>query len=164
MGWKLSKRVSSKSNYFSYLKNDKVVSWFDRHFASVSLAGLWLPYAIGFACGGAETALKYFAYFGGFRVFVGYFITEFVINGLCHTIGSNKFRAAGLAKNLSWLSPLTFGATLHHNHHAFPEALSPAIDGEIDTMKIFYKPLEKMKIISILHTPGAAEIENRRLT
>ncbi|MGV2862720.1 fatty acid desaturase [Achromobacter sp. AGC39] len=164
IGWKFSKIVSSKSNFPNDLKNDKMVSWFDRHFSSVSLAGLWLPYAIGFAYGGADTALKYFAYFGGFRVFVGYFITEFVINGLCHTIGSNKFRAAGHAKNLSWLSPLTFGATLHHNHHAFPDALSPAIDGEIDTMNIFYKPLENFKIISTPHTPSAAEIESKRLT
>lgn len=163
MGWKFSNKIAAPEIFSSDLKTDKVVSWFDRNFTSVSLAGFWVPYAVGFVYGGEETALKFFAYFGGFRVFVGYFITEFVINGLCHTIGSHKFRTAGFAKNVGWLSPLTFGATLHHNHHAFPEALSPAIDGEIDTMNIFYKPLEKLKLITDLHPPSSSEIENRRL-
>jgi len=162
-GWKFSRIVSSKEFYARQLLNDPVARWFDRHFLAVSFAGLWLPFAVGWFVGGENLAIKWFAYFGALRVFIGYFFTEFVVNGLCHVIGSRKFNIKGNSTNLTFLAPTTFGATLHHNHHAFPRVLSPAIDGEIDTMNIIYWVLEKMHIIDIEPKPTQIDINLKKL-
>ena len=54
------------------------------------------------------------------------------------------------------------GTTLHHNHHAFPRALSPAIDGDWDPMNAVYFILEKVGAISSPCTPAAHGVELKR--
>ena len=85
------------------------------------------------------------------------------MNGLCHCVGSSKFRTKGRSTNLVFMSTLTLGATLHHNHHAFPRYLSPAIDKELDPMKLLYWALEKLNIITMVPGPAAHEVEEKRL-
>src|SRR5690606_30611715 len=100
--------------YAGYLLNEPMMRWFDRHFVVISYAGFIVPFALGWLMGGQELAIKWFAYFGALRVLVGYFFTEFVINGLCHCVGSSKFHTKGRSTNLVFMSPMTLGATLHH--------------------------------------------------
>jgi fatty-acid desaturase len=61
------------------------------------------------------------------------------------------------------MSHLTFGATLHHNHQAFPRVLSPAIDKEFDPMKLLYRVMQKLGVIVMLPDPTAHEIEEKRI-
>ena len=159
MGWKFDRTLTSKKFYAGQLLNEPMLSWFDKHFVTISFAGFAIPFSFGFAIGGLELGTRWFAYFGAFRVFVGYFFTEFVVNGLCHCVGSSKFRTKGRSTNLVFMSPLTLGATLHHNHHAFPRTLSPAVDKELDPMKLLYKALEKLGIITMAPSPSYHEIE-----
>jgi stearoyl-CoA desaturase (delta-9 desaturase) len=162
-GWKFSRVRTSKAFYARQVLDDPVSAWFDRYYVMLSLAGLVAPFMLGYVFGGAQTAFKWFCYFGAFRVFVGYFFTEFVVNGLCHLVGSVKFRARGSSRNLVFLSPLTLGATLHHNHHAFPRVLSPAVDGEIDPMAWLYRFLEWSRLIRMEPGPTAIEVASKKL-
>jgi stearoyl-CoA desaturase (Delta-9 desaturase) len=157
-GWKFSRLRTSRAFYASQIVADPISGWFDRHFVMISLAGLALPFFAGWIVGGVALAVKWFCYFGAFRVFAGYFFTEFVVNGLCHAVGSRKFDVKGRSTNLIFLAPLTLGATLHHNHHAFPRVLSPAIDGEIDPMKAIYWLLRKLGVIHEEPGPCASEV------
>jgi len=163
MGWKFDRKITVKKIYAGQLTDEPLLKWFDKNFVLISYSGLLLPFFFGFIIGGYELGIKWFAYFGAFRVFVGYFFTEFVVNGLCHAVGSFKFQAKGHSTNLEFLSPLTLGATLHHNHHAFPRVLSPAIDNEFDPMKFLYQALARMRLIVILPEPSADEIEKKRI-
>ena len=163
-GWKFSSTLTSKKFYAKQLMDDSVIRWFDRHFVFISLSVMAFPAVIGWMIGGLPLALKWFAYFSALRVFIGYFFTEFVVNGLCHVFGSKKFDVRGRSTNLMFMAPLTLGATLHHNHHAFPRVLSPAIDGELDTMQIFYWLLKKIKCIVVTENPSEEEILAKRLS
>jgi stearoyl-CoA desaturase (Delta-9 desaturase) len=163
MGWKFDRVLTSKKFYAGQLLDDPMLRWFDKHFVAISYAGFFIPFLLGWAVGGQELGIKWFAYFGALRVFIGYFFTEFVVNGLCHCVGSSKFKTKGRSTNLVFMSPLTLGATLHHNHHAFPRVLSPAIDKEFDPLKMFYWALQKLKIITISPGPLSDEIEGKRI-
>jgi len=163
MGWKFDRVLTSKRFYAGQLLDEPMMKWFDKYFVAISYAGFLIPFALGWAVGGWELGIKWFAYFGALRVFIGYFFTEFVVNGLCHCVGSSKFRTKGRSTNLVFMSTLTLGATLHHNHHAFPRYLSPAIDKELDPMKLLYWALEKLNIITMVPGPAAHEVEEKRL-
>jgi stearoyl-CoA desaturase (delta-9 desaturase) len=162
-GWKFSRASTSKAYYSKALLSDPVIEWFDRYYVAVSYSGFVIPFVLGYIVGGMDLAIKWFAYFGAFRVFMGYFFTEFVVNGLCHCIGTSKFKTKGQPGNLDKISWLTLGTTLHHNHHAFPRALSPAIDGEWDPMNIVYDLLEKMGAITNSRAPSSEDVELKKL-
>jgi stearoyl-CoA desaturase (Delta-9 desaturase) len=163
MGWKFDRVLTSKKFYAGQLLDEPMLRWFDKHFVAISYAGFWVPFMLGWAAAGPELGVKWFAYFGAFRVFVGYFFTEFVVNGLCHCLGSFKFQTKGHSTNLVFMSPLTLGATLHHNHHAFPRVLSPAIDKEFDPMKLLYWALQKLGAINMVPGPAPHEVEKKRI-
>ena len=162
-GWKLSRIKTSTVFYARQVTEDPIACWFNRHFVAISLGVLLLPGVAGWLVGERELALKWFCYFGAFRVFIGYFFAEFVVNGLCHTLGSRKFHAKGKSTNLVFIAPITLGATLHHNHHAFPGALSPAIDGEIDTMQVFYWIFKKLNWIQIKPSPSNIKVAEKKI-
>lgn len=161
--WKYSRTSTSKSFYGKQLLSDSVIRWFDKYFVPVSYSGFVIPFVLGYALGGMDLAVKWFAYFGAFRVFAGYFFTEFVVNALCHSVGTRKFKTKGHSFNLDKASWLTLGTSLHHNHHAFPRALSPAVDGEWDPMNVVYYFLEKMDLMSNRCAPTAQDVEKKKL-
>ena len=99
-GWKFSRIKSVTVFYARQITDDPIAPWFDRHFVTISLAVLILPGIAGWLVDGRELALKWFCYFGAFRVFIGYFFTECVVNGLCHALGSRKFHVKGKSTNL----------------------------------------------------------------
>ena len=161
--WKFSRTSTSKAYYSKELLIDPVIAWFDKYYVAVSWSGFVIPFVLGYLASGMDLAIKWFAYFGAFRVFTGYFFTEFVVNGLCHAIGTSKFKTNGHPGNLARLSWLTLGTTLHHNHHAFPRALSPAIDGEWDPMNVVYAFLEKTGAMYGRREYSPEEVELKRL-
>ena len=161
--WKFSRTSTSKGYYARALLSDPVIDWIDKYYVAVSYSGFVIPFILGYIVGGMDMAIKWFAYFGAFRVFMGYFFTEFVVNGLCHCIGTSKFKTKGQPGNLDKISWLTLGTSLHHNHHAFPRALSPAIDGEWDPMDVVYTLLQKVGAISNLRAPSSEEVALKKL-
>src|SRR3954470_5520367 len=94
--------------------------------------GLWLvlsllvPAAIGYAISGtwqgAATALLWG---GAIRIFLLHHVT-FSINSVCHFWGRRDFKTTDHSRNVWLLSLISFGASWHNTHHAFP---SPPFHG-----------------------------------
>jgi stearoyl-CoA desaturase (Delta-9 desaturase) len=120
VGWIFTGGRAAKDRYARDLLNDPIVMFVDRTAGVWVLLGLALPFAAGFALGGAlEAALIALLWGGPVRIFVGHHMT-FSINSLCHFVGRRRFDTDDESRNLVWLAPLSLGEAWHNNHHAFP--------------------------------------------
>jgi len=109
-----------KSRYAPDLLKDPVVSFINRTFLLWVLAGLAVPFLLGWAIGGSlTTALTGLLWGGAVRMLVLHHAT-YSINSLCHSFGRRPFTTGDESRNLAWLAPLAFGEAWHNNHHAFP--------------------------------------------
>jgi stearoyl-CoA desaturase (delta-9 desaturase) len=109
-----------KSRYAPDLLADPVVSYVSRTFPLWIVAGLAVPFALGWAIGGTVAdALTGLLWGGAVRMLVLHHST-YSINSLCHFFGRRRFETADESRNLFWLAPFTFGESWHNNHHAFP--------------------------------------------
>ena len=86
------------------------------------LAGIAIPFGLGYAIdgtlGGALTA----ALWGGaVRIFLLHHVT-WSINTVCHFFGTRRFAVDDHSTNVFWLAVLSMGESWHHNHHAFPRS------------------------------------------
>ena len=109
-----------KSRYAPDLLNDPLIRFVDRTFVVWVLAGLALPFGLGWAIGGSfHAALTGLLWGGLVRMFLLHHVT-YSINSLCHYFGRRDFETDDESRNLAWLAPLSFGESWHNNHHAFP--------------------------------------------
>ena len=84
------------------------------------LAGLAVPFGLGWAIGGSlHAALTGLLWGGLVRMFVLHHVT-YSINSLCHYFGRRDYETDDHSRNLAWLAPLSLGESWHNNHHAFP--------------------------------------------
>jgi stearoyl-CoA desaturase (Delta-9 desaturase) len=110
----------SRRRFAPDLMKDPIVCFVDRTFPLWALAGLALPFGIGFAIGGGLVGgLTSLLWGGAVRVFVVHHLT-YSINSLCHVFGRRPFDTDDESRNLAWLALPTFGEAWHNNHHAFP--------------------------------------------
>jgi stearoyl-CoA desaturase (delta-9 desaturase) len=109
-----------KTRYAPDLMNDPLIRFVDRTFALWVLAGLAVPFGLGWAIGGSiHHALTGLLWGGLVRMFVLHHVT-YSINSLCHFFGRRDYETDDESRNLAWLAPLSFGESWHNNHHAFP--------------------------------------------
>jgi stearoyl-CoA desaturase (delta-9 desaturase) len=109
-----------KSRYAPDLIADPIVSFISRTFVLWVLAGLALPFLLGFVITGTLAgALTGLLWGGAVRMLVLHHAT-YSINSLCHFFGRQRFKTGDESRNLWWLSIFTFGEAWHNNHHAFP--------------------------------------------
>ena len=109
-----------KTRYAPDLMNDRMIRFVDRTFVVWVLAGLAVPFGLGWAIGGSlHTALTGLLWGGLVRMFVLHHVT-YSINSLCHYFGRRDYETDDESRNLAWLAPLSFGESWHNNHHAFP--------------------------------------------
>ena len=109
-----------KTRYAPDLMNDPLIRFVDRTFVLWVLAGLAVPFGLGWAIGGSFNAALTGLLWGGLvRMFVLHHVT-YSINSLCHFFGRRDFETDDESRNLAWLAPLSFGESWHNNHHAFP--------------------------------------------
>ena len=123
IGWLFSEQGrADRRKYAPDLMEDPGMRWINRHFLSFVLAGLAVPFALGFAISGnikgALTALLW----GGFvRIFALHHVT-WSINSICHFFGTRRFATDDQSTNVFWLALPSLGEAWHHNHHAFPRS------------------------------------------
>jgi stearoyl-CoA desaturase (delta-9 desaturase) len=115
--------MANEARYAPDLLADPVVRFVDRTFAVWVLAGLAIPFGLGWALTGGtiDGALTGLLWGGAVRVLVLHHVT-FSINSLCHYFGNRDFETTDHSTNLAWLAPLSFGESWHNNHHAFPRS------------------------------------------
>lgn len=104
--------------YVSRLRQDPVVMWQYRWYVPIVLAGLALPFAVGYLSNGWRGGLGCFLLAGVGRTF---FVlnSTFCINSVCHLWGSQKYGAADSSRDSWWVSLLTFGEGYHNYHHTY---------------------------------------------
>jgi stearoyl-CoA desaturase (delta-9 desaturase) len=109
-----------KTRYAPDLLKDPLIRFVDRTFVVWVLAGLAVPFGLGWAIGGSfHAALTGLLWGGLVRMFVVHHVT-YSINSLCHFFGRRAYETGDESRNLAWLAPLSFGESWHNNHHAFP--------------------------------------------
>jgi stearoyl-CoA desaturase (delta-9 desaturase) len=111
---------AKKTRYAPDLMNDPLIRFVDRTIVLWVVAGLAVPFGLGWAIGGSlHTALTGLLWGGLVRMFVLHHVT-YSINSLCHYFGRRDYDTDDESRNLAWLAPLSFGESWHNNHHAFP--------------------------------------------
>ena len=109
-----------KTRYAPDLLKDPLIRFVDRTFVLWVLAGLAVPFGLGWAIGGSfHAALTGLLWGGLVRMFMLHHVT-YSINSLCHFFGRRDYETGDHSRNLAWLAPLSFGESWHNNHHAFP--------------------------------------------
>jgi stearoyl-CoA desaturase (delta-9 desaturase) len=123
LGWVFGGGMANEARYAPDLLADPVVRFVDRTFAVWVLAGLAIPFGLGWALSGGtlDGALTGLLWGGAVRILVLHHVT-FSINSLCHFFGNRDFETSDHSTNLAWLAPLSFGESWHNNHHAFPRS------------------------------------------
>ena len=119
MGWIFFKLYPRALANVGDLKKDPLVMWQHRHHQLIGFSvGMILPAILGFLYGGWQAALGAFLIAGVTRLVCVQHCT-FLINSLCHTIGSQPYDSSTSARD-SWLMAIpTFGEGYHNYHHSF---------------------------------------------
>jgi stearoyl-CoA desaturase (delta-9 desaturase) len=123
VGWLFTEAGrAERGRYARDMLDDPVMRFVDRGFFAWVLAGLAVPFCVGWLVGGTLRAgLTTLLWAGLVRIFVLHHVT-FAINSLCHFLGRRRFATDDESRNVAWLAPLSFGESWHHNHHAFPRS------------------------------------------
>jgi stearoyl-CoA desaturase (Delta-9 desaturase) len=123
MGWLFDRAGQAEhARYARDLYEDRGMRVIHRTFALWVLAGLALPFGLGYLIDGTLAGALTAALWGGpVRIFALHHVT-WSINSVCHFFGSRRFEVEDRSTNVFWLSLLSFGESWHHNHHAFPRS------------------------------------------
>jgi stearoyl-CoA desaturase (Delta-9 desaturase) len=123
MGWLFDRAGQAEhSRYARDLYEDPGMRAIHRTFPLWVLAGLALPFGLGYLIDGTLAGALTAALWGGpVRIFALHHVT-WSINSVCHFFGSRRFDVEDRSTNVFWLSVLSFGESWHHNHHAFPRS------------------------------------------
>jgi len=116
--WIFQKRQTNYS-MVKDLEKDKMVMWQHRNYVSIGMVtGFIIPTVLGFAYDGFVGALGGFLVVGVLRTFLVHHFT-FLINSLCHILGSQPYSDQSSARDSAVTALLTFGEGYHNFHHTF---------------------------------------------
>jgi stearoyl-CoA desaturase (delta-9 desaturase) len=123
MGWLFDRAGQAEhTRYARDLHEDRGMRFIHRMFLVWVLAGLALPFGLGYLIDGTLSGALTAALWGGaVRIFALHHLT-WSINSVCHFFGTRRFAIDDQSTNVFWLAPFTFGEAWHHNHHAFPRS------------------------------------------
>jgi stearoyl-CoA desaturase (delta-9 desaturase) len=122
MGWLFDRAEAPPQRYAKDLYEDPGMRRIDRAFPLLALAGVAIPFGVGYAIDGTLAGALTAAVWGGMvRIFMLHHVT-WSINSVCHFFGRRRFDVDDHSTNVFWLAPFSFGESWHHNHHAFPRS------------------------------------------
>ena len=133
----------SRDRYAPDLLADPLLRFVDRTFLVWVLAGLAIPFGLGWAIGGSvHAALTGLLWGGAVRMLVLHHVT-YSINSLCHFFGRRRFGTDDHSRNLMWLAIPSMGEAWHNNHHAFPTSAAHGMRAwEVDPSALVIRMLE----------------------
>jgi stearoyl-CoA desaturase (delta-9 desaturase) len=137
----------NKGRFAPDLLADPIISWVDRTFILWAVAGLLLPFALGWAIGGTLFAGLTGLLWGGLvRVFVLHHFT-YSINSLCHFFGRREYETDDHSRNLALIAIPTLGEAFHNSHHAFPTSATHGLGRrQLDLSALVIDGLEKVNL------------------
>ena len=123
IGWLFDRAgQADPKKYAKDLYEDSGMRRIDRWFPRIVIAGIVLPFVLGYLIDGSLAGALTAALWGGaVRIFLLHHVT-WSINSVCHFFGTRRFAVDDHSTNVFWLSLLSFGESWHHNHHAFPRS------------------------------------------
>jgi stearoyl-CoA desaturase (Delta-9 desaturase) len=122
VGWFFARETGRASHFAKDLLDDSMIRRIDRLYVLWMILTLAIPTLIGFAyTESAQGAFSALIWGGLVRIFVVHHST-WLVNSVCHTIGSRPFRSNDGSTNNLLVALLTFGEGWHNNHHAFPKS------------------------------------------
>ena len=144
VGWMFVHDQRAKhTRYAPDLLADPTLRFIHRTFLVWVIAGLLLPFALGYLIGGSFVAgLTGLLWGGAVRIALLHHVT-FSINSLCHFFGRRRFATDDQSRNLAWLALPSMGEAWHNNHHAFPTSAAHGMRAwEIDPSALVIRGLE----------------------
>jgi stearoyl-CoA desaturase (Delta-9 desaturase) len=119
IGWILFQNTTADFSYVKDLQQDKLVAWQERNYVLIGLiVSFAVPALIGWYFSGTAGALGGFLVAGVGRLVMVHHFT-FLINSLCHTLGSQPYSDKSTARDSAITALLTFGEGYHNFHHTF---------------------------------------------
>jgi stearoyl-CoA desaturase (delta-9 desaturase) len=146
MGWLMTNMGrAQRRRYAPELMEDPGMRAINRSFELIVVAGLAIPFALGYLIGGTLTAALTALLWGGLvRIFLLHHIT-WSINSVCHFFGRRRFATDDHSTNVFWLALPSLGESWHHNHHAFPRAAQQGLRSwELDPSGALIGLLERL--------------------
>ena len=146
MGWLFETQGhADKRRFARELVEDPGMRRITRLFPLLVLAGLAMPFGLGWAVtGSVDGGLTALLWGGAVRIFLVHHVT-WSVNSVCHFFGRRRFSTDDRSTNVFWLALPSLGESWHHNHHAFPRS---AIHGlrwwELDVSGAVIALLEKV--------------------
>src|SRR5579875_3476119 len=112
--------TADRQRFVPDLLKDRTLRVMDKLFPVFVVAGLAIPFAIGWLVSGTLWGGIIGLLWGGLvRIFLLHHVT-WSINSVCHFFGRKRFAVDDESRNVFWLAPFSMGEAWHHNHHAFP--------------------------------------------
>ncbi len=163
MGWLTSTQGQAEKRRFAAdLLEDQPMRRISRSFPWLVLAGLALPFALGYALTGTlHGALTGLLWGGLVRIFLVHHIT-WSVNSVCHFFGRRRFQTDDFSTNVFWLALPSLGESWHHNHHAFPRSAFHGLRWwEIDPSGLLILGMEKVGLARNVVTISPERQEQR---
>jgi stearoyl-CoA desaturase (delta-9 desaturase) len=164
MGWLLDTQgQAEKRRYARDLLEDPWMRRISRAFPLLVLAGLAIPFGLGFALTGSlKGALTGLLWGGLVRIFFVHHVT-WSVNSVCHFFGRRRFQTEDHSTNVFWLALPSLGESWHHNHHAFPRSAKHGLRWwEIDPSGLLIAGLERLGLASNVVRISPERQEQRR--
>jgi stearoyl-CoA desaturase (Delta-9 desaturase) len=164
MGWLTATQGQAEKRRFAPdLLEDPIMRRISRGFPWLVLAGLALPFGLGFALTGTlHGALTGLLWGGLVRIFLVHHVT-WSVNSVCHFFGRRRFETDDHSTNVFWLAIPSLGESWHHNHHAFPRSARHGLRWwEVDPSGLMILGLEKLGLARNVVTITPERQEERR--
>ena len=164
VGWLFSHDPTSRERYAPDMLADPAMRAVSKAFPALCAASLAVPFAAGWAIGGARVAVLALIWAGLVRIFLLQHVT-WSVNSLCHMLGSRPFttRRHDRATNLWPLAVPSLGESWHNMHHSDPACARHGVDpGQFDLSATLIWVFERAGWASGVHWPSPDRLQQNR--
>ncbi|WFU37268.1 acyl-CoA desaturase [Bradyrhizobium sp. CB82] len=159
-GWVFDQATTDNDFYAKDILADPIAMFFVRtRWVWYGLSAVFLPAAIGYACGGIHTMIGCALFSGLFRAYLLILVSQ-LTGSVCHSYGYRRFELDDASTNELVTTILTFGEGLHNNHHRFPrDAYVSHAWYEFDLNGLIILGMEKLGLVHDVFRASHRQLE-----